>query len=44
MAEEERTAEWFGQRIEQVMLEYAQREESGQAAGVQRFRWRRGVC
>lgn len=34
LAEEERTAEWIGQRIEQVMLEYAQREESGQTAGV----------
>ncbi|WP_431304191.1 ferritin-like domain-containing protein [Sediminicoccus sp. BL-A-41-H5] len=34
LAEEERTAEWIGQRIEQVMLEYARREESGLTAGV----------
>ncbi len=34
LAEEERMAEWIGQRIEQVVLEYAQREESGQTAGV----------
>lgn len=34
LAEEERTAEWIGQRIEQVMLEYAEREETGQTAGV----------
>jgi ferritin-like metal-binding protein YciE len=34
LAEEERTAEWISERIEQVMLEYAQREEAGQTAGV----------
>lgn len=43
-AEEERRAGWIGQRIEQVMLEHAQREESGQMAGVQRFRSGRGAC
>lgn len=34
LAEEERTAAWIGERIEKVMLQYAQREEAGQTAGV----------
>ncbi|MBY0334982.1 MAG: ferritin-like domain-containing protein [Acetobacteraceae bacterium] len=34
LAEEERTAEWIGQRIEKTMLEYAQREAVGMQAGV----------
>ncbi len=30
--------EWIGQGIERGMSEYAQREEAGQTAGVERFR------
>jgi ferritin-like metal-binding protein YciE len=34
LAEEEKTAHWIGQRIEQTMLEYARREAAGMQAGV----------
>ena len=34
LAEEEATAEWIGERIEQVMPTYAEREAAGETAGV----------
>ena len=34
LAEEEKTAQWIGERIEKITLEYAQREAAGMKAGI----------